>query len=80
MTTPTRYEVREVRDFRALDFQVYDTEKSRSVALCYSREDAELIVTEMNSVPGLRELIRELQSDRERYKRLYGPPERYEGS
>lgn len=79
MKTP-RYEVHEVRDFRALDFQVYDTEKSCSVALCHSREDAELIVTEMNSVLGLRDLLQERKSDHERYKRLYGPPERYEGS
>jgi len=70
----------EVRNLRALDFQVYDTENSCSIALCYSREDAELIVTEMNSVPGLRDLLQEWKSDHERYKRLYGPPERYEGS
>ena len=72
MKTP-RYEV------RALTL-VYDLEKKRSVAIGANLQDAEQIVSALNSVSGLRDLVQELQSDRERYKRLYGPPERYEGS
>lgn len=73
MTTPTKYEVRE-------HVQVYDLETKRCIAVCANSSDAELVVSALNSVPGLRDLIREMQSDRERYMRLYGPPERYEGS
>jgi hypothetical protein len=73
MTIPARYEV------RALTL-VYDLEKKRSVAIGANLQDAEQIVSALNSVIGLRDLVQELQSDRDRYKRLYGPPERYEGS
>ena len=73
MTTPTRYEI--------LDHvQVYDLETKHCIAVCANSSDAELIVSALNSVPGLRDLLSEMRSDRERYKRLYGPPERYEGS
>jgi len=73
MTTPTRYEVRE-------HVQVYDLETKHCIAVCANSLDAELIVSALNSVPGLRDLIREMRKDSERFMRLYGPPERYEGS
>lgn len=60
-------------------FQVYDLEGC-SIAYCETLRDAELIVSALNSVPGLRNLVNEMRGDRERFMRLYGPPERYEGS
>lgn len=72
MKTP-RYEVRE-------HVRVYDLQTKCDIAVCANSANAEQIVSALNLVPGLRDLVQELQSDRDRYKRLYGPPERYEGS
>lgn len=73
MTTPTRYELRE-------HVQVYDRGTKRHIAVCSNSSDAELVVSALNSAPGLRDLVKEMQQDRDRYLESYGPPQRYEGS
>lgn len=60
--------------------QVYDQETNFCIAICTNSSDAEQIASALNLVPRFREIIREMRIDKERFMRLYGPPERYEGS